>query len=145
MLDEATSEALWLLHLTADDVDGWGLFDTDGDCPDLKTLLAEAEQGRAAHPPLELQKVDESDRFDSDAAAWRHVARRAIDGSAPHSAVWLILAHWSPAEYGWITGWLRGTIPHSSDDPADTALADAIDTIVAAGPTNLVHVHEETP
>lgn len=58
--------------------EGWSIFDCDG----------------SANGRWQLQKVDESDEFDSDLAAWQHVVKQARSGSQYHiNALDFLLKH----------------------------------------------------
>lgn len=75
--------------------EGWGIFDL-------------CEVGRA--DPYQLQRVDEDERFASDDDAWRHVAARAAEGSAYHSAALAFLRKSSPGEYAALSAFLAALV-----------------------------------
>lgn len=68
--------------------EGWGIFDCEA----------------PEHPPCELQRIDFPDDgsepvFSGDEGAWRHVVRRASEGSDLHRRALAVLAAEAPEEY----------------------------------------------
>lgn len=72
----------------AGETEGWGVFEAEG-----SMLIADGKR------PLQLQKWDESDRFEDDRAAWTYVVRRAEAGSRHHRLTLRYLRRFSRPEW----------------------------------------------
>jgi hypothetical protein len=78
MLTPEIEHRAWILNNEVEP-EGWAIFDTDGE--------------------LELCCYDECETFGDDADAWRHVVRKANEGSALHAEAIEIIREANPAEY----------------------------------------------
>lgn len=74
----------------AADAEGWGVFDSYG----------------SVSGPLQIQRCDERDTFETDEDAWEHVWRRAQEGSAVHQAALDLVKAENPMEYRAIEHWV---------------------------------------
>jgi hypothetical protein len=97
--EEAIAE--WHTQFNTDAIrDGWEIFSTGRD-PDDKSVTEQIVNGEPyGYRPFELQAIEESDIFNSDAEAQVHVVRKALcQNTKMELATLKFLATYSPPEF----------------------------------------------